>query len=134
RIAREEVLAIHAEKVMQVAELTCARGGGFLDGDTPVCPKSLEVALTAAGTAVAAVDAVLGGEDKTAFCLIRPPGHHATPTRSMGFCLFNSIALAAQRAMTRHGLERVLIVDWDVHHGNGTQDIFYESDRVTFFS
>jgi acetoin utilization deacetylase AcuC-like enzyme len=77
---------------------------------------------------------VLKGEDKTTLCLVRPPGHHATPTRSMGFCLFNNVALAANHARTAHKLDRVLIVDWDVHHGNGTQDIFYEDGRVTFFS
>ena len=88
----------------------------------------------AAGTCVAAVDAVLKGKEHTALCLIRPPGHHATRTRSMGFCLFNNIALAAQHARAAHSLARVLIVDWDVHHGNGTQDIFYEDPQVMFFS
>src|SRR5204863_3396049 len=96
-------------------------------------PRSYDVALAAAGTCAAAVDAVLAGEDRTALCLVRPPGHHATPRRSMGFCLFNNVALAARRALTR-GLARVLIVDWDVHHGNGTQDIFYSEGQVTFFS
>jgi acetoin utilization deacetylase AcuC-like enzyme len=83
---------------------------------------------------VAAVDAVLKGTDHTALCLVRPPGHHATPTRSMGFCLFNNIALAALHAKKAHQLSRILIVDFDVHHGNGTQDIFYEDGEVTFFS
>jgi len=116
----------------RVAEL-CAAGGGHLDVDTPVCPASLEVALTAAGTACAAVDAVLahGGN---ALALVRPPGHHATPSQSMGFCLFNSIALAARHAQDRHELRRILIVDWDVHHGNGTQDVFYSDGEVHFFS
>jgi acetoin utilization deacetylase AcuC-like enzyme len=80
------------------------------------------------------VDAVLKGTDSNALCLVRPPGHHATPTRSMGFCLFNNIALAARHAKTAHGLTKILIVDWDVHHGNGTQDIFYEDPEVAFFS
>jgi acetoin utilization deacetylase AcuC-like enzyme len=111
-----------------------ARGGGFLDVDTVVSPRSFDVALAAAGAGAAAVDAVIGGQDRTALCLVRPPGHHATPTTSMGFCLFNSIALAAKRARNKHQLNRVLIVDFDVHHGNGTQDIFYEDPSVFFFS
>jgi acetoin utilization deacetylase AcuC-like enzyme len=111
-----------------------ARGGGRLDPDTVVSAESFEVGLAAAGACVSAVDAVLRGDDKNALCLVRPPGHHATPTRSMGFCLFNNIALAAHHALTAHSLDRVLIVDWDVHHGNGTQDIFYADPRVLFFS
>ena len=111
-----------------------AQGGGWLDGDTIVSERSFDVALTAAGTCAAAVDAVLAGTDRTALCLVRPPGHHATPSRSMGFCLFNNIALAAHHARKVHGLTRLLIVDWDVHHGNGTQDIFYEDPEVMFFS
>jgi len=99
-----------------------------------VSPASFQVALAAAGACVAAVDAVVKGPDRTALCLVRPPGHHATPTRSMGFCLFNNIALAAHHAKTAHHLTRVLVVDWDVHHGNGTQDIFYEEPQVMFFS
>jgi acetoin utilization deacetylase AcuC-like enzyme len=92
------------------------------------------VALAAAGACVAAVDAVLAGKDHNALCLVRPPGHHATAERSMGFCLFNSIALAAHHARIAHQLTRILIVDWDVHHGNGTQDIFYAAPDVFFFS
>jgi acetoin utilization deacetylase AcuC-like enzyme len=89
---------------------------------------------TSRGGAGAAVDAILTGDDANALCLVRPPGHHATPDRSMGFCLFNNVALAANRARGAHGLTRVLIVDWDVHHGNGTQDIFYEAPDVVFYS
>jgi acetoin utilization deacetylase AcuC-like enzyme len=111
-----------------------ARGGGRFDSDTVVSSRSYEVALSAAGAAVAAVDAVLEQPGRRAFCLIRPPGHHATQNRAMGFCLFNNIAIAAHRAITHHKLERILIVDWDVHHGNGTQDIFYSDPRVMFFS
>jgi acetoin utilization deacetylase AcuC-like enzyme len=88
----------------------------------------------AAGAACDAVDRVLSGEDRTALCIVRPPGHHALPERAMGFCLFNSIAIAARCAVDKHNLDRVLIVDWDVHHGNGTQDIFYADGRVGFFS
>ncbi len=120
----------HVEKVQAFAE----HGGGRIEADTVVSLRSFEVAASAAGAAVAAVDAVLAGLDARAFCLIRPPGHHATQDRPMGFCLFNSIALAAEHAIAQHKLERVLIVDWDVHHGNGTQDIFYSDPRVMFFS
>ena len=105
--------------------------GGYLDRDTPVSPESYTVALAAAGACASAVDAVIQGKGRNALCLVRPPGHHATPTRSMGFCLFNNVALAAQPRRTAHGLNRVLIVDWDVHHGNGTQDIFYADPEVT---
>lgn len=128
------VAKLHDPKqIVQVKQL-CQHGGGRLEVDTPVSPASFDVALHAAGACAAAVDAVLKGEDKTALCLVRPPGHHATPKQSMGFCLFNNIALAAQRARTEHQLTRILIVDWDVHHGNGTQDIFYADPDVFFFS
>ena len=120
-------------QLRRVSELS-EQGGGFLDGDTILSPQSYEVALAAVGVCVSAVDAVMAGESKTALCLVRPPGHHANQERSMGFCLFNNIALAAQHARSAHGLSRILIVDWDVHHGNGTQDIFYEDSEITFFS
>jgi acetoin utilization deacetylase AcuC-like enzyme len=132
-LPHEEVAALHRPQQVALVREVCADGGGYLDGDTPVSPRSYEVALAAAGACAAAVDAVLAGADRTALCLVRPPGHHATPSHSMGFCLFNNVALAARRAFGR-GLGRVLLVDWDVHHGNGTQDIFYEDDRVTFLS
>ena len=119
--------------VKSVAELA-ARGGGRLDPDTVVGSDSFDVARLAAGAAGDAVDRVLAGEDRTALCLVRPPGHHALPDRAMGFCLFNNIAVAARAAIDEHGLDRVLIVDWDVHHGNGTQDIFYADGRVGFLS
>ncbi len=128
-----DLVPIHAAEQVEYAREACAAGGGRLEADTPVCPESFDVALAAAGTCRAAVDAVLDGRDTTALCLVRPPGHHATDTHSMGFCLFNSIALAAQRARER-GVSRVLIIDWDVHHGNGTQDIFFADGAVTFLS
>jgi acetoin utilization deacetylase AcuC-like enzyme len=129
-----EVTAVHQQSVFERARHVAEQGGGYLDADTPICPESVQVALAAAGACVSAVDAVMRGEDKTALCLVRPPGHHATPTHSMGFCLFNNIALATRHACKAHGLDRVLIVDWDVHHGNGTQDIFYADGRTFFYS
>lgn len=109
-------------------------GSVGLDPDTIVSPRSGEAALSAAGSVCAAVDAVMAGEADNAFCAVRPPGHHATPSRAMGFCLFNSVAVAAAHACEVHGLKRVAIVDFDVHHGNGTQDIFWDSQRVFYLS
>jgi acetoin utilization deacetylase AcuC-like enzyme len=133
-LTEEAVAALHAAKQVQQVKQVAAHGGGRLDPDTIVSPDSFTVALAAAGACVAGVEAVLKGTDRTALCLVRPPGHHATPNRSMGFCLFNNIALAARHARTAHEVTRTLIVDFDVHHGNGTQDIFYESPEVMFFS
>jgi acetoin utilization deacetylase AcuC-like enzyme len=130
----ERIERVHeGSYVKSVAELA-ARGGGRPDPDTVVGSDSFDVARLAAGAAGDAVDRVLAGEDRTALCLVRPPGHHALPDRAMGFCLFNNIAVAARAAIDEHGLDRVLIVDWDVHHGNGTQDIFYADGRVGFLS
>jgi acetoin utilization deacetylase AcuC-like enzyme len=133
-LTEEAVAQVHAPAMVARAKEAARHGGGMLDADTVVSAESFIVALAAAGACVSAVDAVLGGKDRTAFCPVRPPGHHATPSRSMGFCLFNNVALAARHAQIVHGLSRVLIVDWDVHHGNGTQDIFYEESAVTFLS
>jgi acetoin utilization deacetylase AcuC-like enzyme len=130
----DQLLEVHAQNVVDLVRQTAEAGGGHLDADTVVSPASYDVALLAAGACVAAVDAVISGADRTALCLVRPPGHHATPTHSMGFCLFNNIAIAARHARKRHGLDRVLIVDWDVHHGNGTQDAFFDDPSVFFFS
>ncbi len=132
---RAEALArVHDPALAEAARQVTEAGGGYLDVDTIVSPESFRVAQAAACACAAAVDAVLRGVDRTALCLVRPPGHHATPNRSMGFCLFNNVALAAAQARIAHGLTRILIVDWDVHHGNGTQDIFYEDPEVFFFS
>ncbi len=120
----------HIDHVFQVA----AQGGGMLDPDTVVSSASAEVAALVAGAACDAVARVLGGEDQTALCIVRPPGHHALPAHAMGFCLFNTVAVAARAATDEHGVDRVLVVDWDVHHGNGTQDMFYDSERIGFFS
>ena len=113
-LAEAKLLEIHDAGVVQTAKKTCETGGGYLDADTIVSPESFQVARAAAGAATAAVDAVLSGTDKNALCLLRPPGHHATPHRSMGFCLFNNIALAAQHARKVHGLNRILIIDWEI--------------------
>jgi acetoin utilization deacetylase AcuC-like enzyme len=133
-LTADAVTSLHAPAMVARAQLFADQGGGYLDPDTPVSSESFKVALAAAGACVSAVDAVLRSTDPTALCLVRPPGHHATPKQSMGFCLFNNIALAAHHARTVHHLDRVLIVDWDVHHGNGTQDIFYADGQTCFYS
>lgn len=125
---------LHDINVARRAQETAQQGGGMLDADTVVSARSFDAALAAVGACMAGVDAVMKEEERNALCLVRPPGHHATPSKSMGFCLFNNIALAADHARRAHGLSRVLIVDWDVHHGNGTQDIFYADSSVMFLS
>lgn len=127
------ITRIHRPDYLRYLEGIAAAGGAWLDPDTMVAPDSVHVARLAAGAAIAAVDATLGGKVRRAFALVRPPGHHATPSRGMGFCLFNNVAIAAAHAIAQ-GVARVAIVDWDVHHGNGTQDAFYEDDRVFFAS
>ena len=132
--APDDVLAlVHDPRYIAGIREFSAQGGGWLDADTPVGARSVDIAALAAGAGIAAVDAALDDRAQRGFVLARPPGHHATPTRGMGFCLFNTIAVAAAHALS-HGLDRVLIVDWDVHHGNGTQDAFYETDKVLFCS
>lgn len=133
-LVEDAVLQVHSPEQVERVRQSCARGGGYIEADTITSADSFRVALAAAGACAAGVDAVLRGEAPNALCLIRPPGHHATPTQSIGFCLFNNVALAAHHALAAHGLSRVLIVDWDVHHGNGTQDIFYEKPGAMFFS
>jgi acetoin utilization deacetylase AcuC-like enzyme len=130
----EQIARVHVPLVAARAKAVATQGGGYLDNDTVVCPESFDVAKAAAGACMAAVDQVMRGPQTRALCLVRPPGHHATPTHSMGFCLFNNIALAAARARDEHGLTKILIVDWDVHHGNGTQDIFFADGGVGFLS
>lgn len=124
---------IHDPRYVDLIARAAAAGGGWLDSDTYLGPESFEVAMLAAGAGVAAVDAALDGTATKGFVLARPPGHHATPRHGMGFCLLNTIAIAGAHALAR-GITRVLIVDWDVHHGNGTQDAFYETDQVLFCS
>jgi acetoin utilization deacetylase AcuC-like enzyme len=129
-----DICEVHTPEVVANVRRLAEAGGGWLEADTLVCPESYQVALAAAGACVAGVDQVMRGDDRNALVLVRPPGHHATPTKSMGFCLFNNIALAAHRARNQFGLSRILIVDWDVHHGNGTQDIFWTDPTVHFLS
>ena len=131
----DELTLCHTHEYLAVALRDVASGQSWLStGDTDIGPNSWEVATRASGGVLNAVDAVLTGRAQNAFCAVRPPGHHATANRGMGFCLFNNVAIAARYAQRRHGVGRVLIVDWDVHHGNGTQDIFYADPSVFFFS
>jgi acetoin utilization deacetylase AcuC-like enzyme len=134
RASRGQLLRAHAPSLLEQVLETRPRERLFLDPDTVLSPASAEAGLRAAGAVVAAVDAVLGGQTKRAFCAVRPPGHHATADVAMGFCLFNSIAVGTLHALAAHGLERVAIVDFDVHHGNGTQAIFEHDRRVLFAS
>ena len=131
---RAQLERVHDPAYIDRVREFAKRGGGRIEADTTVSRKSYEVAVKTAGSAVAAVDAVLTGKAPRALCLTRPPGHHALFDDAMGFCLFNNVAVAARHATAQHKLERVLIVDWDVHHGNGTQDLFYEAEDVWFFS
>ena len=134
-ITEEEMLLCHTREYLRIAQHDVAAGYPSLTtGDTDITSKSWEVACRTAGGVLNAVDAVLTGKARNAFCAVRPPGHHATPNRGMGFCLLNNVAIGARYAQKKHGLERVLIIDWDVHHGNGTQDIFYSDPTVFYFS
>jgi acetoin utilization deacetylase AcuC-like enzyme len=131
----DEVALCHTRGYIRIAKNDVLSGAHTLStGDTDISARSFDVALRAAGTCLSAVDLVMKGNAGSAFCIVRPPGHHASADRGMGFCLFNNIAIAARYAQRRHSAERVAIVDWDVHHGNGTQDIFYSDGSVMFFS
>lgn len=134
RASRGQLLRVHTPALLAQVLETRPRERMLLDPDTVLSPASAEAALRAAGAVVAAVNAVLGGQIARAFCAVRPPGHHATADIAMGFCLFNNIAVGALHALASHGLERVAIVDFDVHHGNGTQAIFEHDRRVLFAS
>jgi len=130
----EELEMVHAPEYISSVKNKAERGGGWLDPDTVMCPKSYEVALYAAGGLLTAVEAAMKGEVDRAFALVRPPGHHALRSRAMGFCIFNNVAIAAKFALSKFNLDRVLIADFDVHHGNGTQDTFYADPQVLYFS
>lgn len=128
-----QILRSHSpEYLSRIQASVPAQGMAQLDGDTYLSPGSLTAALHAAGGAVAAVDAVLSGDERTAFVAMRPPGHHAETATAMGFCIFGNVAIAARHALEAHGLERVAVVDFDVHHGNGTQDILWAEPRTLF--
>ena len=131
---RELLLAVHPEAYVAGIEALCARGGGRIDADTIALEGTWEAALRAAGGAAALVDELLGGGAWAGVSALRPPGHHAERERAMGFCFFGNAAVAARRARDAHGAERVLILDWDVHHGNGTGDIFHSDPGVLFLS
>ena len=133
-VDQADLTAVHPSEYVDAIERIASSGGGYLDPDTVASEGSYRAALHAAGGAVELVDMLLDGQASTAFSIHRPPGHHALPGRAMGFCLFNNIAIAARHAVRARGLGRVLIFDWDVHHGNGTNDIFHATDQVLFVS
>jgi acetoin utilization deacetylase AcuC-like enzyme len=131
----EQLLRVHSPGHLAMIEAMMPEEGyALLDPDTVVSPQTLQAALRAAGAVVAAVDLLMGGEMDDAFCCVRPPGHHAESNRAMGFCLFNNIAVGAAHALDKHGLDRVAVVDFDVHQGNGTEEMFSEDGRVLFCS
>jgi acetoin utilization deacetylase AcuC-like enzyme len=125
---------VHDPSYIKMVEKICKNGGGMLDPDTHVGPESYKIALLAVGGVMAAVDEVMSQKIKNAFCAIRPPGHHAEKDRAMGFCIFNNVAIGARYVQKEFGLKKVFIVDWDVHHGNGTQHIFWTDPSVFYFS
>ncbi|TWU24424.1 Histone deacetylase-like amidohydrolase [Novipirellula galeiformis] len=130
----EQLSLVHTAKHIENIRSVANRGGGEIDSDTVLCQRSYDVAAMAAGAVADAVRRVVAGDDVNAFCLVRPPGHHASQDQAMGFCLFNNVAVGARVATQVLGLDRVMIVDFDVHHGNGTQAIFYDDPRVGFLS
>ena len=136
RVASEDEIAlVHGREYIAKVKREIAAGARELStGDTNVGPRSFDVAVRAVGGVLNAVDAVVAGKAANAFCAVRPPGHHARPDQGMGFCIFNNIAIAARYAQNKHGLAKVMIADWDVHHGNGTQDTFYRDGSVFFMS
>jgi len=135
RAEESEILLVHDRAYLESVIEDCR---GFAEvlrtGDTAICRESYEVALAATGALLAAADAVMRGEVVSAFCAVRPPGHHATPTRGMGFCIFNHVAVAARYLQARHGVKKIAIIDWDVHHGNGTEAVFLEDPSVFYVS
>jgi acetoin utilization deacetylase AcuC-like enzyme len=134
RATREQLQRVHTAAHLDAIEEFCASGGGMIDMDTIASARSWEAALRASGAAADAAERLLAGEGSAAFCALRPPGHHAEPAQAMGFCLVNNVAVAAEHAIEAAGAERVLVVDWDIHHGNGTEAIFRASDRVLYSS
>ena len=136
RATREQIEYVHTAAYVQKVEALCKSGGGMLDPDTPLCSATYDIALLAAGGLIKAVDEVMdeSNELKRVFALVRPPGHHANSTKGRGFCIFNNVAIAAEQLKRVYGAKRILIADWDVHHGNGTQEVFFEDPSVLYFS
>ena len=130
----EELALVHEKQYIAHIKEVGMRGGGWLDPDTAMSPGSYDAALYAVGGTIKAAEAVINGELNSAFALVRPPGHHATSRSAMGFCIFNNIAIAAKYALSKHKLEKILIIDFDVHHGNGTQEAFYDNPQVLYIS
>jgi len=133
-VTRRRLARVHSPVYIDEVWAMAKSGGGDLDQDTVVSPASYDVALMAVGAVCDATERLVRGEDTQALCVVRPPGHHALTGGAMGFCLFNNVAVAARLALDELGVDRVLVVDWDIHHGNGTQDTFWEEPRVGFFS
>jgi acetoin utilization deacetylase AcuC-like enzyme len=133
-VTRQRLARIHSPAYIDEVWAYAKSGGGYIESDTVVSPASYEVALMAAGSVCDAVERILRAEDTQGLCLVRPPGHHAMINHAMGFCLFNNVAVAARLAVDSFGLERVLVVDWDIHHGNGTQAAFWEDPQIAFLS
>jgi acetoin utilization deacetylase AcuC-like enzyme len=131
---RGDITLNHSEAYFDRVAATAGLAQSFLDADTVTSEYSFDASLKAAGAVLLGIDLIMGGEYRTAFTLVRPPGHHAERARGMGFCLFNNVAIGARYAVKTYGLERILIIDWDLHHGNGTQASFYEEKSVLYFS
>jgi len=134
RASREEVLFCHTGEYIELLEATSQRNRYALDGDTVTCRDSFAIGLLAVGGLLKLLDSIAAAEFCNGFALVRPPGHHALRDRAMGFCLFNTVAIAAHYLKRRYGAKRILIMDWDVHHGNGTQDAFYRDPSVLYLS
>ena len=133
-VSMQWLLKVHTSEYIDQVQQLCEQGSGYLDPDTPVSEKSYEAALMAAGAVTSAIDAVMQGKIKNAFCAVRPPGHHAESDQARGFCIFNNVAIGACYIREKYKLPKILIVDWDVHHGNGTQHTFYDNPDVLYFS
>ena len=134
RATEEDILLVHSREHLEFVRSSIKENKLMLDSDTYAVKESWSAALIAAGSVINAVDLVFKQKKSAAFCLVRPPGHHAESNRPMGFCLFNNAAVCAKYALTKHKLKRIAIIDWDVHHGNGTQEIFYDTSEVFFIS